>query len=621
MSLERPMEEVFDGQFRRVEQRPRSRPGEMPMHDQRPFWGRRSLPILTIPPEPGLLILIEHMQRLIAEFCELGAPSSAAAHGLVVEDGADHPDFLPTVHLIPQCLQHFPERGAVGVSPMHEARNVRQAYIAILQLFVIQHAYAAAADDLVSIESEVHLFDAVVFGARAKRRLGAGCAPAEQNAFGRLRPLHRAIIHSERMVRVVIVGGGFAGLNAAKVLGGAENVDVVLLDRHNHHLFSPLLYQVAMAGLSPADIAAPIRTMVSGYRNIRVLLAEVARVDSARHVLETDIGDVPYDYLLLCSGATQSYFGHDEWRRFAPSLKTLEDATAIRAKVLLAFEQAERIGAPTTPAANDERRRFLTFVVVGGGPTGVELAGAIGEMSRFTLARDFRSIDASSARVFLIEAGKRILSSFAEDLAARAVRDLENLGVQVWTSSAVTRIDSDGVEIGSERLRAATVVWAAGVQASPLGASLQTAVDRQGRVVVEPDLSVKGQLNTFVAGDLAVFTHQTGAPLPGTAPVAMQQGRYVGRTILADLKGTARKPFHFVDKGQMATIGRSRAITQIGGLKIGGFLAWLVWLAVHIYYLAGFRNRLFVVIQWAWSYLTFGRGARLIVERRSTLND
>jgi NADH:quinone reductase (non-electrogenic) len=410
------------------------------------------------------------------------------------------------------------------------------------------------------------------------------------------------------MSRVVIVGAGFAGLNAGKVLRGAAGVDVLLLDRRNHHLFSPLLYQVAMAGLSPADIAAPIRSMFSEHKNVRVLLAEVSAVDPGRRVLQTDIGEIPYDYLLLCSGATQSYFGHDDWKKYAPSLKTLEDATAIRAKVLLAFEEAERI------ANSDERKKFLTFVVVGGGPTGVELAGAIGEMSRFTLARDFKSIDASSARVVLIEAGPRILSSFSEDLASRAVRDLENLGVQVRTSSMVTAIDADGVEIGKERLRAGTVLWAAGVTASPVGKTLGAQVDRQGRVVVEPDLSVKGYPNIFVAGDLALFTHQTGSGLPGTAPVAMQQGRYVGETILAEQKGEARRPFHFVDKGQMATIGRSRAITEIGRLKFSGFPAWLVWLAVHIYYLTGFRNRMFVVLQWAWSYLTFGRGARLIVK-------
>jgi NADH dehydrogenase len=421
----------------------------------------------------------------------------------------------------------------------------------------------------------------------------------------------RSYTAAKRMSRVVIVGGGFAGLNAAKVLGGREGVDVLLLDRQNHHLFAPLLYQVAMAGLSPADIAAPIRSLLSEYRNIRVLMAEVSGVDPSRSVLHTDIGDVPYDYLLLCSGATQSYFGHNEWRRYAPSLKTLEDATHIRGRVLLAFEEAERI------VDKEERRKFLTFVIVGGGPTGVELAGAIGEMSRFTLARDFKAIDAKSARVLLIEAGPRILPSFSEEQAARAVRDLENLGVHVWTSSAVTSIDADGVEIGKERVHAGTVVWAAGVKASPLGRTTGADVDRQGRVAVQPDLSVKAHPNVFVAGDLAVFTHQTGAPLPGTAPVAMQQGRHVGQTILRDLQGRPRQPFHFVDKGQMATIGRSRAITQIGALRFSGFTAWLIWLAVHIYYLAGFKNRLFVVLQWAWSYLTFSRGARLIVDKHA----
>lgn len=408
------------------------------------------------------------------------------------------------------------------------------------------------------------------------------------------------------MTRVVIVGGGFAGLNAAKVLGGARDVEVTLMDRRNHHLFQPLLYQVAMAGLSPADIAAPIRSILSQHKNIRVLLGEVRSLDLKHHLVLADAGEIAFDYLILCSGATKSYFGHDEWEIYAPSLKTLEDATEIRRRVLTAFEEAERIADP------DERKKFLTFVIVGGGPTGVELAGAIGEMSRYTLARDFRSIDAKSARVILLEAGARILPTFSEAQASRAVRDLETLGVQVWTSSAVTEIDADGVGIGKERLRVGTVLWAAGIKASPLGREVRADVDTQGRVVAEPDLSVKGSPNVFVAGDLARFTHQTGTPLPGTAPVAMQQGRYIARTILGDLRGRGRQPFRYLDKGQMATIGRSRAILQIGSLEMAGFTAWLMWLAVHIYYLAGFKNRLLVVLQWAWSYLTFGRGARLI---------
>ena len=412
------------------------------------------------------------------------------------------------------------------------------------------------------------------------------------------------------MPHVLIIGGGFVGLNAARGLGGVRDVEVTLIDRTNHHLFQPLLYQVAMAGLSPADIAAPIRGMLSRYRNIRVLQGEVRSLYLGRQVVLTDFGEVAYDYLILACGARHSYFGHDEWEEYAPGLKNLEQATEIRRRVLSAYEQAERSSSP------EERKRLLTFVVVGGGPTGVELAGAIGEMSRFTLAKDFRNIDATLARVFLLEAGPRILPMFSEHQAARAMRDLEHLGVQVWTNSAVTKIDADGVEAGTERVRAATVLWAAGVKASSLGQAAGLATDRQGRVVVQEDLSVAGHNHVFVAGDQACFTHQTGKPLPGTAPVAMQQGRYLARTIRRELAGTqTRKPFRFKDKGQMATIGRSRAIVEIGRLKIAGFPAWLLWLVVHIYYLTGFKNRLLVVLQWAWSYLTFHRGARLIVNK------
>jgi NADH dehydrogenase len=411
------------------------------------------------------------------------------------------------------------------------------------------------------------------------------------------------------MTRVVIVGAGFAGLNAAKALGGANDVEVTMLDRRNHHLFQPLLYQVAMAGLSPADIAAPIRGILSNYGNVRVLLANVTGVDFNSNAVATDIGDFPFDYLILSCGSTHSYFGHAEWERFAPGLKTLEDATEIRRRVLTAFEEAER----TKDAAL--RNRYLTFIVVGGGPTGVELAGAIGEMSRFTLAKDFRSINARSARIILVEAGPRILPSFSESQVRRATEDLERLGVQVWPSRRVTAIDETGIHIGDERIQAATVLWAAGVQASPLGRIAGLETDAQGRVIVQPDLSVKGRPNVFVAGDQARFEHQTGKPLPGTAPVAMQQGRYIGRTILNDLKKRPRSPFHFIDKGQMATIGRSRAILEMGSLKLSGWFAWMAWLVVHIYYLTGFKNRLLVVLQWAWSYLTFGRGARLIVGR------
>jgi NADH:quinone reductase (non-electrogenic) len=408
---------------------------------------------------------------------------------------------------------------------------------------------------------------------------------------------------------VLIVGGGFAGINAAKGLGGRPGVDVTLIDKRNHHLFQPLLYQVAIAGLSPAEIASPIRTMLRRAQNVKVLLGTVESLDLQRRIASTSIGELSFDYLVLACGATHSYFGHADWEPYAPGLKTLEQATEIRRRVLTAFEEAERIVDRT---AQD---RFLTFVIVGGGPTGVELAGAIAEMARFTLARDFRNINARSARVVLVEAGPRILATFTETQAARAQRDLETLGVTVRTRSAVTGIDAAGVQLGSERLPAATVLWAAGVKASPVGAMTGAEVDAQGRVIVEPDLTLKGHPHVFVAGDQARFTHQTGKPLPGTAPVAIQAGRYIARTILHDIAGRPRVPFRFVDKGQMATIGRSRAIVEIGPIRLGGWIAWVLWLVIHIYYLTGFDKRLLVVTEWAWSYLTFARGARLITER------
>lgn len=408
--------------------------------------------------------------------------------------------------------------------------------------------------------------------------------------------------------RVVIVGGGFAGLNAAKGFRRAKNVQVTLIDRRNHHLFQPLLYQVAMAGLSPADIAAPIRSILSKQKNVRVLQGEVQSVDFEKRNVVADFGDFSYDYLILACGAKHSYFGNDQWETYAPGLKTVEQATEIRRRVLTAFETAER------STNKDEQRRLLTFVVVGGGPTGVELAGAIGEMSRFTLARDFRRIEPALARVILIEGGPRILSMFSTKLSSRATRDLENLGVQVWTSSFVSNIDEFGVEVGDERINAGTVLWAAGVQASSLGSKLGLEVDHMGRVIVEPDLSAKGHANVFVAGDQA-HVSSDGKPLPGLAPVAMQQGRFLATNINRELEGGSRKEFRYKDKGIMATIGRSRAITETRQFKLGGFAAWIVWLVVHVYYLTGFRRRFFVVLSWAWSYLTFRRGARLIVEK------
>jgi NADH dehydrogenase len=409
-------------------------------------------------------------------------------------------------------------------------------------------------------------------------------------------------------MKIVIVGAGFAGLNAAKCLRDIAGVSVTVIDRENHYLFQPLLYQVAMAALSPADIAVPIRTMFTSSKNIRVVKAEAQRVDVAARKVITDAGEFAYDYLLLACGARHAYFGREDWEPFAPGLKTLPQATEIRRRVLEAFEAAEK------ETNFDERRRYLTFVVVGGGPTGVELAGAIGEMSRYTLAKDFRHIDPRQTRVILVEAGPRILPSFDEKLAARAMRDLESLGVQTWTGAPVTDITSEGVSIGAEKVAAATVLWAAGVKASEIGKTLaDTKLDRAGRVEVDAYLNIPQHPEVFVAGDMSRFVEESGKQLPGVALVAMQEGIYFADTIKAELKGKPRKPFRYRDLGQMATIGRSRAISEFGRLRLTGLFAWWFWLIVHIYRLSGFRNRLSVLIQWAWSYWTFGRGARLIV--------
>jgi NADH dehydrogenase len=410
------------------------------------------------------------------------------------------------------------------------------------------------------------------------------------------------------MTCVVIAGGGFAGLEAAKQLGRSDRVDVVLVDVRNHHLFQPLLYQVAMAGLSPAEIAAPIRSLLSRYPRVSVRQEAVRGVDVAARTAHTDSASLAYDYLLLATGARDHYFGHDTWARFAPGLKSLAQATSIRRRVLHAFERAE------LETDRARMRALLTFTVVGGGPTGVELAGALGEMSRFTLARDFRHIDPTLARIVLIEAGPRILPMFSERLASRATRDLETLGVQVWTASAVTAIDAAGVQIGRERLESCTVLWAAGVRASALGASLGAALDPQGRVIVGRDLAVPDHPELFVAGDLASSRGADGRALPGLAPVALQQGAFVAQAILSDLGGRPRGEFQYRDKGSASTVGRSRAVVAVRGLEFSGTLAWCIWLAVHLYYLVGFKNRIFVVLQWAWAYLRFQRGARLIVE-------
>jgi NADH dehydrogenase len=408
------------------------------------------------------------------------------------------------------------------------------------------------------------------------------------------------------MKRVLIIGGGFAGLNAAKVLGRSGKVEVILFDRMNHHLFQPLLYQVATAGLNPSDIAVPIRSILSRYQNIAVLQGNVNSVDLKNRKVHTNIGEYNYDYLILACGVQNSYFDHEEWRKHAPGLKNVVDAIEIRRSILSSFEKAERLNDP------EIQKKLLTFIIVGGGPTGVELAGAIGEMSRFTLAKDFRNIDPKLTRIILIEAGSRILTSFSENQAARATRDLESLGVQVWTSSQVTRIDPDGVEVGKERIQAATVLWAAGVKAVNLNSKLGVSLDTQGRIIVEPDLSLKEYRQVFVAGDQAHFSHQTGEPLPALAPVALQQGRCIARNILLEAAGHERQKFRYVDKGQLTTIGRSKAIAEIRGLKINGLFAWIIWIFVHIYYITGFNNRILVVMQWAMSYLTYRRGSRLI---------
>ena len=409
----------------------------------------------------------------------------------------------------------------------------------------------------------------------------------------------------EHTHRVVIVGGGFGGLSAAKALSKAP-FEITLIDRNNHHLFQPLLYQVATAGLSPADIAWPIRHILRGQKNARVMLAAVSGVDLKRKEVIAGDRRVPYDYLVIATGARHVYFGHDDWAAFAPGLKTIDDATAVRRRILLAFERAEN-----EPDA-EERARLLTFVVIGGGPTGVEMAGAIAELAKRALASDFRSIDPRCARIILIEAAPRVLTPFEEKLSDTARRSLEQLGVEVRLGSAVTDCTADGVRLGGEFIPTRTVIWAAGVMASPAGQWLGAETDRAGRVKVRADLSVPGHPDVFVIGDTAVVADENGAILPGVAPVAKQQGQYVARALIARRDGRTVPAFRYRDYGTLATIGRSRAVAQFGRLKVSGFLAWVLWSVAHIYFLIGLRNRFIVALNWAWSYITFERGSRLI---------
>lgn len=405
------------------------------------------------------------------------------------------------------------------------------------------------------------------------------------------------------MKRVVVVGAGFGGLNAVKALRRAP-VQIEVVDRRNFHLFQPLLYQVATAALNPSDIAYPIRSVFRGQDNVAaVIMDEVVDIDlGEREVKLADGGSLSYDYLVVASGATHSYFGRDDWAEHAPGLKTLEDAVRMRRHILAAFEEAER--------HPDRAEELLTFVVIGAGPTGVELAGALIEIAVHSMSREFRRIDPSRARVLLVEGTDRVLPPYPEQLSASARKQLEGMGVEVLTGEMVSEVDARGVTLASgQRIEAATVLWAAGVQASSLGAKLGVSLDRAGRVEVEPDLSIPGHPEVFVVGDLARVPG-----VPGVAPAAIQMGRHVARNIIADIEGRARQPFRYRNKGSLATIGRARAVADFGWLRFGGFFAWVAWLAVHIWYLIGFRNRFLVFLNWAWNYVTFRRGARIITQ-------
>jgi NADH dehydrogenase len=422
---------------------------------------------------------------------------------------------------------------------------------------------------------------------------------------------------SKNLHHVVIVGAGFGGLNAAQTLARAS-VKLTLIDQKNYHTFQPLLYQVATAGLSPGEIAAPIRSILRHNKNTEVLMAEVTGFNLERRIVQTADQEIPYDSLIVAAGASHAYFGHDEWEPFAPGLKTIEDALEIRRRVLLAFELAER-RASAGENGNPQKNAPLNFVVVGAGPTGVELAGTLAEICRHALAHDFREIDPRSTHIRLIEGGPTVLPAYPPDLSRSAQQQLQRLGVEVLTNTMVTKVEPGMIHMGNTKMSASVILWAAGVAASSLGKKLGVPVDRAGRVLVERDLSLPGHPEVFVIGDLAALKDESGKLLPGVAPVAILEGRYVGKLIKREAavsetstKPAPRKPFHYFDKGSLATIGRAAAVAQFGKIHISGFTAWLAWLFVHIFFLIGFRNRLLVFIQWAWSYFTYERGARLI---------
>jgi NADH dehydrogenase len=407
--------------------------------------------------------------------------------------------------------------------------------------------------------------------------------------------------------RVVIIGAGFAGLNAAKALA-AVPVQVTVADKKNHHTFQPLLYQVALAVLSPAEIATPVRTVLRRAANTHVLLGEVKGVDVERRSVRLEDASLNYDYLIVAAGAAHAYFGHPEWARFAPGLKTIEDAIEIRRRVLLAFETAER------EALASQVKLDLNFVVIGAGPTGVELAGAIADISNRYMERDFRAIDPSRARILLLEGGPRVLPAYPPDLSASAEKQLREMGVEVRTSAMVTNVGPDSVTVGNEKIPATVVLWGAGVAASPLGKMLGVPTDKAGRVLVEPDLTIPGHPELFVVGDLAAAKMENGQFVPGVAPAAIQMGRFAARQIRRSIEGKSREPFHYVDKGSLATVGRSKAVADFGKLHFSGYFAWLAWLFVHLLFLIGFRNRIMVMLEWAWAYVTYNQSARLITE-------